>query len=87
MVALSREGGLFCFLLLTLRVEALTTGDDRQDGRHMDWRKSSFSGANGDQCVEVASADAVMVRDTTNRDGAALSFSSETWTAFLGTLR
>jgi hypothetical protein len=52
-----------------------------------DWRKSSYSGANGGQCVEVASADAVMVRDTTNRDGGTLSFNAAAWTAFLGTLR
>ena len=38
------------------------------------WRKSSYSGANGGECVEVAStADAVMVRDTTDRGGHALS--------------
>jgi hypothetical protein len=29
-----------------------------------DWRKSSYSGSNGGQCVEVASAEGVMVRDT-----------------------
>jgi hypothetical protein len=29
-----------------------------------DWRKSSYSGGNGGECVEVASADAVVVRDS-----------------------
>jgi hypothetical protein len=52
-----------------------------------DWRKSSYSGSNGGACVEVASAEGVMVRDTTNRDGGTLGFSAETWQAFLGTLR
>ena len=53
----------------------------------MDWRTSIYSNANGGQCVEVASAQGVMVRDTTDRDGGTLSFSAGAWQAFLGTLR
>jgi Domain of unknown function (DUF397) len=53
----------------------------------MDWRKSSYSGANGGQCVEVASADRVMVRDTTDSDGMALVFSTGAWVAFVTRLR
>jgi hypothetical protein len=52
-----------------------------------DWRKSSFSGANGGSCVEVATADGVAVRDTTDRDGGTLIFTTDAWSAFLGTLR
>jgi hypothetical protein len=53
----------------------------------MDWRKSSFSGSNG-SCVETASGDGVvMVRDTTNRDGGTLSFTTDVWRTLLGTLR
>jgi hypothetical protein len=48
----------------------------------MDWRKSSYSGANGGQCVEVASGEGVMVRDTANRDGGALAFTAQAWRAF-----
>jgi len=34
------------------------------------WRKSSYSGTSGNNCVEVAeSAGAVIVRDTANRAG------------------
>jgi uncharacterized protein DUF397 len=34
------------------------------------WRKSSYSGANGGECVEVGTtAHAVLVRGTTNRNG------------------
>jgi len=52
------------------------------------WRKSTYSSANGGECVELASGqDAVLVRDTTNRDGLTLSVPAGTWTAFLNTLR
>ena len=53
----------------------------------MDWRKSSYSGANGGQCVEVASADAIMVRDTTDRDGGTLAFAADAWQRFVSKLR
>jgi hypothetical protein len=53
-----------------------------------DWRKSSYSGSNGGQCVETASGNGVvLVRDTTDRDGAMLAFSAEAWTEFTGALR
>ena len=51
----------------------------------MDWRKSSFSGSNG-SCVEVATAEGVAVRDTTDRDGGTLIFTAEAWQAFLSNL-
>jgi hypothetical protein len=53
----------------------------------MDWRKSSYSGANGGQCVEAASRGGVMVRDTTDRDGVMLEFSTGAWAAFVVRLR
>jgi hypothetical protein len=51
------------------------------------WRKSSHSDANGGDCVEVAVGDAVMIRDTTNRDGVTLSVTAGTWSAFLAAIR
>jgi hypothetical protein len=51
------------------------------------WRKSSYSGNGGGDCVEVASNDGVMVRDTTNRDGGTLSFTAEAWSVFTGKLK
>jgi Domain of unknown function (DUF397) len=48
----------------------------------MEWRKSSFSGANGGACVEVASAEQVLVRDTTDRDGMTLQFTAVAWQEF-----
>jgi Domain of unknown function (DUF397) len=53
----------------------------------MDWRKSSYSGANGGQCVEVASTERVAVRDTTDRDGITLNFTAEAWQQFTRRLR
>jgi hypothetical protein len=53
----------------------------------MDWRKSSYSNANGGSCVEVASANDVMVRDTTDRDGGTLTFSASAWQEFTRRLR
>ena len=38
------------------------------------WRKSTYSGGNGGNCVEVGTQDErVLVRDTTDRDGVVLS--------------
>jgi hypothetical protein len=54
----------------------------------MDWRKSSYSGSNGGNCVEVGTAaPAVLVRDTTNRDGGTLSVSAGAWRAFTDGLK
>ena len=53
----------------------------------MDWRKSSHSGANGGDCVEVASAEIVVVRDTTDREGVTLEFTAEAWQQFTRRLR
>ena len=46
------------------------------------WRKSSYSGDNGGECVEVASAEAVLVRDTTDRNGTVLAFTGDAWRTF-----
>ena len=54
----------------------------------MDWRKSTYSGANGGNCLEVASGDgAILVRDTANRDGTTLTVSAEAWQQFTDKLR
>jgi hypothetical protein len=52
------------------------------------WRKSTYSDASGGQCVELASDGAtVLVRDTTNRDGATLNFTAAAWKQFANSLR
>ena len=40
------------------------------------WRKSTYSGSNGGDCVEVATlVDGIAVRDSKDRTGAVLTFS------------
>ena len=54
----------------------------------MDWRKSSFSNANGGNCLEAASDNGlVLVRDTTSRDGDMLTLGASAWETFVAGLR
>ena len=54
----------------------------------MDWRKSSYSNANGGSCVETATGDGViLVRDTTDREGFTLSVPVGAWARFTASLR
>ncbi|MDH2427064.1 DUF397 domain-containing protein [Sphaerisporangium sp. TRM90804] len=58
------------------------------------WRKSSYTGSNGGNCVEVAElpraaeapdpvAEFVAVRDSKNPEGPKLFFTPDEWGAFL----
>jgi Domain of unknown function (DUF397) len=50
------------------------------------WRTSSYSYGSGN-CVQVAPAlDRVLLRDSKNPDGPALSFPTPAWRVFLATL-
>ena len=51
------------------------------------WRKSSYSNGGSNACVEVASLDDVLVRDTTDRDGGTLTFTAGAWARFTAALR
>jgi Domain of unknown function (DUF397) len=57
----------------------LTQSDD------LAWRKSSYSGANGQDCVEVASLPkgGRAVRDSKDPDGPRLAFTASEWRAFI----
>jgi hypothetical protein len=50
-----------------------------------EWRKSTRSSGNGDNCVEVARnlPGRVAVRDSKNPDGPKLVFSPSDWRAFI----
>jgi cobalamin biosynthesis protein CobT len=50
------------------------------------WRKSSYSGDNGGECIEVAAAADVLVRDTTDRSGPVLIFTTSAWRTFTSTI-
>jgi hypothetical protein len=51
------------------------------------WRKSTHSQDTGGACLEVATAGAVLIRDTTDRGGPTLAVALAAWTAFLAILR
>ena len=53
------------------------------------WHKSSRSGSNGGDCVEVADnlADIVAVRDSKDPQGPVLIFPRDTWQAFIDTFK
>jgi hypothetical protein len=52
------------------------------------WRKSTYSGGNGSNCVEVGgSAPVVLVRDTKDRAGAVLTFRPDAWRRFAATIK
>jgi hypothetical protein len=53
------------------------------------WRKSTRSGDNNGNCVEVADnvVGVVGVRDSKDSAGPALTFSPAAWTAFMQTVR
>ena len=54
-----------------------------EGNRAIAWRKSSYSGNNGGNCVEVgAAAPLIAVRDSKDPDGARLAFGREAWEAF-----
>jgi len=50
--------------------------------RAITWRKSSYSGNNGGNCIEVAAAQLIVVRDSKDPDGPRLTFGREAWQAF-----
>jgi len=51
------------------------------------WRTSSYSSGDGGQCVEIASGTQIAVRDTTDRHGPVLTFTTGAWRAFTATLK
>ena len=58
------------------------------DGHNtLTWRKSTYSGGNGGQCVEVAASGRVLVRDSKNPDRGRLGFNAQTWREFAARIK
>ena len=53
----------------------------------LSWQKSSYSGSNGGQCIEVAVAGRVLVRDSKNPDSGRLAFSAPAWREFAARIK
>ncbi|MFB8176196.1 DUF397 domain-containing protein [Streptomyces sp. NPDC055966] len=52
------------------------------------WRRSSYSGDTGGQCVEVADlTPATAVRDSKHQHGPALLFPTRAWSAFVQSVK
>ena len=58
-----------------------------RDLSRADWRRSKYSGSNGN-CVEVGSATpVVLVRDTKDRPGSVLAFAPDAWRRFAARIK
>ncbi|MCL2580829.1 MAG: DUF397 domain-containing protein [Streptosporangiales bacterium] len=61
---------------------------ERPDNVLNPWRKSTYSGTGGSDCVEVGgTAGSVLVRDTKERYGAVLDMGPGAWRQFMATLK
>ncbi|MEU5532838.1 DUF397 domain-containing protein [Streptomyces sp. NPDC020362] len=50
----------------------------------LEWFKSTYSGNDGPECVEVAiTPTTIHIRDSKDKDGARLAVTGATWTEFL----
>ncbi|MEV5728714.1 DUF397 domain-containing protein [Streptomyces pharetrae] len=60
---------------------------NNQQPDKLHWFKSSYSGGDGGECVEVAAdATAVHVRDSKERGGPRLAFTRSAWSGFVASL-
>jgi hypothetical protein len=53
------------------------------------WRKSSYNNPDGGQCVEICDdfVGVLAVRDSKNKQGPALTFRADEWTAFVSSVK
>jgi hypothetical protein len=59
-----------------------------EDKLDLRWRKSSYSGNGGGDCVQVANRGSrVLVRDTKDRNGLTLRFTADAWHKFAKQLK
>jgi len=65
------------------RKSTYSNGNGGNNCVEVKFKKSSYSGPNGN-CVEVAGVeDSVIVRDSKDREGPALTFTVDEWKAFM----
>ena len=58
----------------------MNTAENSDAALALAWFKSSYSGAEGGQCVEIAAAvDGIRIRDSKVRSGPVLTVASEAW--------
>ncbi|MFI5629979.1 DUF397 domain-containing protein [Streptomyces sp. NPDC051664] len=63
----------------------MNTAETPGAAQELAWLKSSYSGAEGGQCVEVANATgAVHIRDSKIATGPVLTVSPHAWAGFVG---
>ncbi|MFF8594878.1 DUF397 domain-containing protein [Streptomyces sp. NPDC015220] len=63
----------------------MNTAESSTVSSDLAWFKSSYSGTEGGQCVEVASATAIVhVRDSKVASGPMLTVSRAAWAGFVG---
>jgi hypothetical protein len=52
------------------------------------WRVATYTGGNGGDCVEVGDADrAILIRDSKDRTGGTLTFTTANWQSFTNSLK
>ncbi|WP_112466902.1 DUF397 domain-containing protein [Streptomyces triticisoli] len=58
-----------------------------EQSTQLNWFKSSYSGDEGGECIEVAAdATAIRVRDSKERGGPQLAFARSAWSGFVADL-
>ncbi|WP_031068944.1 DUF397 domain-containing protein [Streptomyces sp. NRRL WC-3742] len=55
----------------------------------LQWRKSSYSNAAGEECVEVSTSipNDLLVRDSKDPDGPVLTYTTDAWRSFVSALQ
>jgi hypothetical protein len=62
----------------------MSSVQETNDVRQLRWFKSSYSGSDGGDCIEVAASPGIVhVRDSKDADGPVLSFPRGEWHAFV----
>ncbi|MEU6552835.1 DUF397 domain-containing protein [Streptomyces sp. NPDC046915] len=63
----------------------MNTADSSAAALELAWFKSSYSGAEGGDCVEIAAAvEGIHIRDSKIRSGPVLTVTTEAWAGFVG---